>query len=257
MLLDNDRDRLYKVFCNAFGGRICPEEMGHYLWTCEDYEYEDELAGILGDVVSEIDYGASKLVLKVQTENNWVFKLPFYGEYYYDYDTDKGEYTDKKHYSVFSNITRGLNWDIIENNLVISEDRADWDYCYVESLVSEFTEKYHSELSDMFAKTYCVGYYGKIPVYASERCDKNWSCEYTKFEDSAEYKKVKDIYIGRISDLTFSQQVAFVVDYGLTAANKLFDFISEIGIFDLHGANIAFDNSNKIHLIDYSGYCCF
>ena len=257
MLLDNDRDRLYKVFCNAFGGRICPEEMGHYLWTGEDYEYEDELAGILGDVVSEIDYGASKLVLKVQTENNWVFKLPFYGEYYYDYDTDKGEYTDKKHYSAFSNITRGLNWDIIENNLVISEDRADWDYCYVESLVSEFTEKYHSELSGMFAKTYCVGYYGKIPVYASERCDKNWSCEYTKFEDSAEYKKVKDTYIGRISDLTFSQQVAFVVDYGLTAANKLFDFISEIGIFDLHGANIAFDNSNKIHLIDYSGYCCF
>lgn len=256
MLLDNERDRLYKVFYNAVEGRICPEKMNDYLWTDEDYEYEDELAGILGDVVSEIDYGASKLVLKVKTENNWVFKLPFYGEYYYDYDMNRGEYTDKKHYSQFNKITCGLNWDIIENNLVISEDRANWDYCYIESLISEFIEKCRPELSSMFAKTYCVGYYGEIPVYASERCDKNWSSEYTKFEDSAEYKKIKDTYKSRVSDLTFSQQIAFVINYGLVAANKLFDFISEIGISDLHGANIAFDNSNKIHLIDYSGYCC-
>lgn len=255
MLLDDERDRLFGVFYNIMNCRLCPDELDDYLWTEDDYEYEDELASILGKDVSEIDYGASKLVLKVKAENNWVFKLPFRGEYYYIYDADKGRYTDKKCYSQFNKITRELNWSVIEDSLVVNKNSADWDYCYIESLISKYVEEYCPELSDMFAKTYCVGYYGDIPVYVSERCDKSWRKECTEFEHSVKYEKIKDTYKSKCSNLTFSQQIAFVADYGLTVANKLFDFISKVGISDLHGSNIAFDNNNKIHLIDYSGYC--
>lgn len=227
---------------------LCPSFFDRVLtWTGEDYEYGETIVNQLSSYVDKVAVGASKLVIALNACPDWVFKIPFQGEYCY--------YFGKKDYSRFCNVGRDLHLAHRE-----SFDKDEWDYCYLESEITEEIEMYNKGIADMFAKTYYLGEYGNVPIYASERCDADWYTTYLEVKRSTEYAKSialcsdsADLKAKR-GELSIKQQATFIVSHGLVAANALFDFINATNISDFHNGNMAYDKNNKVRLIDYSGY---
>ncbi len=226
---------------------LCPSLFDRVLtWTGEDYEYGDTIKNQLSTYADNVAYGASKLVVALKACPDWVFKIPFQGSYL--------DYHGEKEYFPFYDVGKGLR---LAHRA--SFDKDEWDHCYLESEITKEIE-YNKNIVDMFAKTYYLGEYGNVPVYASERCDTDWYTGYRKVEKSAEYKESKTLCSSSAAlkekrgELNISQQATFVLSHGLVAANAFFDFISTTNISDLHGANMAYDKDNKVRLIDYSGY---
>ena len=250
-MLSSTRDALFSIFKSNMEGRVSPYQLEDtYAWTEEDYLYEDELSSRLEDVLDEggLRYGASKLVLKFDYCPNWVFKIPFQGETYLGYDEDT-DMENATFYSWFNNVGRGLSIDC-------EFDRDEWDYCHVESKITEYIEKEHPELKDMFAKTYYIGDYG-VPIYASERCDGDWDSEFQVVKQSAAYKTLSSSYHSSWrGGLDVSQQISLILSHGFKKANLLFDFLTETGISDLHYSNLAYDDAGRVRIIDYSVYLC-
>ena len=228
--------------CSSFFDRVLT-------WTGEDYEYGDTIVNQLSTYADNVAFGASKLVVALKACPDWVFKIPFQGMYYYS------DYNGKKDYSRFCDVGKGLR---LAHRA--SFDKDEWDYCYLESEITEEIEKYNKNIADMFAKTYYLGEYGNVPIYASERCDADWYTTYLEVKKSAEYEESKTLCSNSAAlrakrgELSISQQATFVVSHGFAAANALFDFINTTNISDLHNANMAYDKDNKVRLIDYSGY---
>lgn len=229
---------------------LCPSFFDRVLtWTGEDYEYGGIVTDQLSSYTDNIAFGASKLVIALNAYPDWVFKIPFQGEYYYS------AYDGKRDYSRFCDVGRDL---CLAHRA--SFDKDEWDYCYLESEITKEIEKYNKNIVDMFAKTYYLGNYGSIPVYASERCDADWYTTYLEVKKSTEYEESRTLCSNspaleaKRGQLSISQQATFIVSHGLVAANALFDFINTTNISDLHSANMAYDKDNKVRLIDYSGY---
>ncbi len=229
-------------FCPSFFDRVLT-------WTGEDYEYGKTITKQLSPYTDKIAFGASKLVVSLTAYPDWVFKIPFQGEYYYSASDGKRDY------SHFYDVGRDLH---LAHRA--SFDKDEWDYCYLESEITREVEEYNKNIADMFAKTYYLGNYGNIPVYVSERCDADWYTTYLEVKNSAEYEKSKDLCSSspalkaKRGELSIQQQATFIASHGLVAANALFDFINKTNISDLHNANMAYDKNNKVRLIDYSGY---
>lgn len=251
MLSKTEQKMLFDFFCDNMKGHISEDDMKDiYSWVNDDYEHEcaKEIEYLLEGELEEfgVCYGASKLVLKFKDCPNWVFKIPFQGaedeEYWENEDSEAG-------YRRFKNVGREIQ---LPGRVF---DKDEWDYCYVESEITRVIEETHPYLKDMFAKTYYIGDYG-MPIYVSERCDGDWYDEFAVVRKSAEYAAEDASYFSQSWRATMDrdQQIAFVLSWGLTKANKLFNFIENVKINDLHEANLAYDSDGKVRLIDYSGY---
>lgn len=243
-----EQKMLFEFFCDMMKDNISKEQMRDvYSWTSDEYEHTEEIENALDGVLDDygVCWGASKLVLKFKDCSGWVFKIPFQGDYDYSDYWDENE----KVYTPFKNVANGLR---LPGRVF---DKDEWDYCYVESEITRVVEETHPHLQDMFAKTYYIGDYG-MPIYVSERCDKDWYEEFDVVRNSAEYKAEDESYFSQSYRATMDrdQQIAFVLSWGLTKANKLFNFIENIRVDDLHEGNMAYGSDGKVRLIDYSGY---
>ena len=121
----------------------------------------------------------------------------------------------------------------------------------------EINEVVENSVSDMFAKTEFFGYAkGGRPVYISEKCKDFWWGD--REPSDASKTLVKDKRDSRTpgwSKMDSMITALFVDDYGVERAAKLFQFLSDFNITDLHSHNVMIsEKTGKIVITDYSGF---
>lgn len=215
-----------------------------YLYIYHD-EYDDEEPDWnehIEEHCGACDYatGASKIVLFYEDIENWVVKLPFFGDYY----ESTGEYT---------------NYCKANKYLPICSDN---DYCEAEAYLTDKAIEYG--VGDMFAKTYYLGNLNGVPVYVSEKIEETVASgrgnyNYFRINSAKETQELFNFYSYELDEAGFSpyneSTLRFFVDqYGQKKTEKMIQFIMDYQIDDLHSANIGFDKCGKIKIIDYSGF---
>lgn len=253
----NEKDRLLRLFSDTMrdAGIYSDTFEDVYRWTSDDeYPYDDDLNGILCEYDVQVCSGASKIVFKFWEESQWVFKVPLLGESWRE-DDESPEY-----YDYFSNIAR--NFDFSEDASYDRPDEDCCDYCELEAYVGSYVSEHYSDIAEMFAMTYYIGTYGRTPIYVSERCDTTWTDVYNDVVSTPDFqahlsnsRTPQWNSSHRTAELTVDTKVALDMSWGEAAASKLCQLITDIGITDIHGGNLAYDERGKLRLIDYSGYC--
>jgi hypothetical protein len=200
---------------------------------CEEHWEE------VGDLchADDIRHGASKIVLFYDEYPDWVIKVPIFGDYleedrsYHDY-TSANLYEDGAH--------------ILQSN----------DYCNTETLVAKYAVQ--SELQDLFALTYFVGFIHGIPFYCSERIEETLCESGYIFPSNNEIVHSTEKIITQypnIEDLMNEDILEhFVSQYGKERIAALVRFLIHLNIQDLHSANIGLDKDYQLKIIDYSNF---
>ena len=170
---------------------------------------------------TEIKTGASKFVIFLNDSE--VIKIPFNGEYYYD------EEEDYEKFDYFCNE----------------------DYCMIEASI--YSDAIVAGVERFFASTKFAGstFIDKTPVYVSERVipfD-------TLNNEERSYSRDSYTKAGKMCGPTPTEWTAMALEfYGEEAVKKLFDFIEEEGIDDLHWGNVGLRKDGSPCLLDYSGF---
>ena len=190
--------------------------------------------------------GASKIVLFYDDIENWVVKLPYFGEYdageeYKEYNSDNCLYYERADYNLYE-------YDLDPGN-----------YCEIESFLAEKAEA--EGLGKLFAKTYYIKDFDGVPVYVSEKIEKTVNCFHKiKYQKQDSCKRAEYLYncykneceqAGLYNNKIFS---FFIDQYGQKKTENLIRFISEYRIEDLTSYNMGFDRFGKIKIIDYSSF---
>lgn len=129
------------------------------------------------------------------------------------------------------------------------------DYCGLEA--AHFAEAKELGLEEFFAATEFVMYYNNVRVYVAERAEVSFerlsSDLYEKLEsDGMEEDRILDTIDEADSCCEF---INWLLPYYTDEdkMNRLFEFLNESDINDLHSGNIGYIG-NRLVLIDYSGY---
>ena len=129
------------------------------------------------------------------------------------------------------------------------------DYCGLEA--AHFAEAKELGLEEFFAATEFVMYYNSVKVYVAERAEVSLerlsSDLYEKLEsDGMAEDQIRDTIDEADSCCEFME---WLLPYysDEDRVSKLFDFLNEADINDLHSGNIGYIG-NRLVLIDYSGY---
>ncbi|HAU87281.1 MAG TPA: hypothetical protein DCW90_17880 [Lachnospiraceae bacterium] len=198
----------------------------------EIYGYYNEIMQIVG--ASEYNFGCSKIVFSFDELEDYVVKIPFFGEWVYDEDAED---------------------DCMYGYTGASDEGYCDDYCNKEAEVYKLFKK--NSLDDFVFGTKLAGWiYDNVPVYISEKCD---VCGFSYFKDgTAIPKALREIgeKTSEKNNWVMSGDVIanFIMNYGEEKTNEFLKFIRNNGIGDLHKGNVGFDANNNIRLIDYSGF---
>ena len=195
----------------------------------------------------DIANGVSKVVI-IPHNSAYVIKTPLFGSWYYpeEYDEESDEYYTDYENAQFDEYT-GAYYEDVEIDCS--------NYCELEEYLYNFTVE--NGISDMFAKTEFFGYAkGGRPVYISEKCKNFWWGDREPSDASKTFVKDKrDSRTPGWSRMDSRITALFVDDYGVERAEKLFQFLSDFNITDLHIDNVMIsEKTGKIVITDYSGF---
>ena len=195
----------------------------------------------------EIANGVSKVVI-IPYNSTYVIKTPLFGSWCYpeEYNDEKDEYYIDYENAYFDEYT-GAYYEDAEIDCS--------NYCELEEYLYNFTVE--NGVSDMFAKTEFFGYAKSgRPLYISEKCRNFWRGD--REPSDASKTLVKDKRDSRTpgwSKMDSMITALFVDDYGVERAGKLFQFLSDFNITDLHSHNVMIsEKTGKIVITDYSGF---
>lgn len=195
----------------------------------------------------DIANGVSKVVV-IPRNSAYVIKIPLFGSWYYpeEYDEENDEYCIDYENAQFDEYT-GAYYEDAEIDCS--------NYCELEEYLYNFTVEHG--VSDMFAKTEFFGWAKRRrPVYISEKCKDFWRGD--REPSDASKTLVKDKRDSRTpgwSRMNSTITALFVDDYGVERAEKLFQFLSDFNITDLHSNNVMIsEKTGKIVITDYSGF---
>lgn len=212
-VIENAREELYNIFC----GMSRKELDGLRYTDCCHAKFKNNT------LIEWIDEGASKLVFSLSLSgfNNYVFKIPFKGDFC--------------------------------NEMFLKKD-----YCELEKDLYLYSKSLGFE--DLLTKTSFVGVVLGIPVYIAERVRPMTDFfDLEDFPISNLSKSVANEIFSN-SDYMFADLPAkehlekFVEDYGEYKTYSLVDFILKYGLGDFHSGNIGIKKNGKICLLDYSGF---
>ena len=226
------------------------QEVGY----CLDYDDNYEVIEIVNDNLNKaniqycnVDTGVSKIVV-IPENCSYVLKTPLFGAIYYpeEYDEENSEYY--------------INYDDPKfeyyEGAYYKDAELDYsNYCELEEYLYGFAVDCGVE--EMFAKTEFFGWakYNR-PVYISEKCIPYDYGEKTPTENSRSL--VKENREKRTPGWWRMDSVVtalFIDDYGIEKANKLFQFLNDYEIDDLHTGNVMIsEKTGKIVITDYSGF---
>lgn len=195
----------------------------------------------------DIANGVSKVVI-IPRNSAYVIKTPLFGSWYYpeEYNDEKDEYYIDYENAYFDEYT-GAYYEDAEIDCS--------NYCELEEYIYNFTVE--NGVSDMFAKTEFFEYAKSgRPLYISEKCRNFWWGD--REPSDASKTLVKDKRDSRTpgwSKMDSMITALFVDDYGVERAGRLFQFLSDFNITDLHSHNVMIsEKTGKIVITDYSGF---
>ena len=226
----------------SFGYNLDEDDTDSVIDPVRDCLYE---AGLNKEC--DIANGVSKVVI-IPRNSAYVIKIPLFGSWYYpeEYDEENDEYYTDYENPYFDEYT-GAYYEDAEIDCS--------NYCELEEYLYNFAVE--NNVSDMFAKTEFFGYAeGGRPVYISEKCKNFWRGN--REPSDASKTLVKDKRDSRTpgwSKMDSMITALFVDDYGVERAEKLFQFLSDFNITDLHSDNVMIsEKTGKIVITDYSGF---
>ena len=195
----------------------------------------------------DISNGVSKVVI-IPRNSAYVIKTPLFGSWYYpeEYNEENDEYYTNYENACFDEYTGAYYED------------ADIDcsnYCELEEYLYNFAVE--NDVADMFAKTKFFGYAeGNRPVYISEKCrDFYWGDRKPSDASKTLVEDKRDSSTPGWSRMNSTITALFVDDYGVEKATKLFQFLYDFDITDLHSNNVMIsEKTGKIVITDYSGF---
>lgn len=193
--------------------------------------------------------GVSKVVI-IPRNSAYVIKTPLFGSWYYP---EKYNEENDKYYTDYENACFGEYIGAYYEDAEIDCS----NYCELEEYLYNFTVE--NDVSDMFAKTEFFGHTKSgRPVYISEKCKDFWWDDRKPSDASKTLVKDKrDSHTPGWSKMDSMITALFVDDYGAERAEKLFQFLSDFNITDLHSDNVMIsEKTGKIVITDYSGFNC-
>lgn len=207
---------------------LTSDEVDQLHWRYEDDYDECEIDGWHEDIVDKLGctkyaLGCSKIVLFFDEYPDVVVKIPFDGVRNVDYEKDF-EITNERNF--------------IHN------------YCADE--LDIWYEAVEANIEEVFAEEAYVGMYHNLDLYAAERCnmDYGYSELSNPSEDSKE--KAKKITEGIYSEVN-EYLPTIIEQHGEEFAEKVFKFIEDFDINDLHDGNVGF-KCGLFKFVDYSSY---
>lgn len=132
------------------------------------------------------------------------------------------------------------------------------NYCHLEAENYALAHKAH--LTNFFAPCYFYGVIDEIPIYLQRQVDKEdmtidsecWNYAYSN--NPQEEEETDEDYADRISSYVDNDMDDYEVVEAIIGKNrKLFDFIYENDINDLHKGNFGYLNDAPV-IFDYSGF---
>lgn len=226
--------------------------------------FDDLCDDCFGNGVLYTDSGVSKGVLFLEDYPNIVVKIPFTTggeEYCRSYHTD----ADGDTYITYSRYSESFDfaWESLPDYLQDKLERQ-WDYCEVETLL--FNDAIKENVSDFFAETLFIGFSNGHPIYVQEKARIfQGESEYNYYEGgwvrkSAEMVKKEMIAYDSsftMDNIFFPAPLAWMVDfylyYGIEELIRLYRFIDNTGIEDLHGENVGYINHRPV-ITDYASF---
>ena len=193
-----------------------------------------------------VDSGASKVVL-IFTNSDYVVKIPFKGDFCeyddYDYDCDRD-------CSCSQCSRESVVGDCDEfTGARIGESEYSWDYCAAEQFFYE--KAVVAGVEEFFIKTISIGEFDGHPIYLQEKVEVHSYNSQTKSSEQSKEIFMKKFRYSEIQDEDFGGLL--IEYYGEDRVNQLVEFLSEVGISDLHSSNVGI-RANRPVLFDYSGY---
>ena len=212
-------------------GLYIPEEFG--CDECNDItESMDEVIDALDLDSEEYNYGATKFVIYLN--NKEVIKIPFNGEWFYQYPDD--------------NLEEGWFFDPFQYHK--------GNYCDKEMELYAEAEEFGIE--QIFSNIEFVGMSkNDIPIYKSERVhlfcyDEN---EKQSSKEAMESVRMMNAEVNRVSSYFNVNWLGNAIDYyGEEFIRKVLKFIDKHGLSDFHGGNLAYRDNGAPVIIDYAGF---
>ena len=214
----------------------------------DDYCFEQYLYDMIDDTQSSFSVatGATKIVIILDDESDYILKTPIFGEVHYpEIEDEEGNLETDYDSPEFS------SWQGAEYS-----DNGD-NYCETELYLYE--KAVAAGLADLFTSLKPLLNKDNRTVYVSERCSRcDLYNEDTPSSNSltfvTEKRSKKNVPWGYLSVRATAK---FIDDYGVETTEKLLAFIEEYHISDLHNDNIMINNrTGKIVISDYAGFNC-
>lgn len=229
---------IYNRFKSMFTDEFTEDDFSDLLW----YSSEDEMDKLIDYLksklpqVSNIKYGASKLVIFLENEPDWVIKFPLKGNATMWLENGRMNVDiEDEYYRAWGN----------ECNF------EDYDYCAVEELIYETMKR---KFSKFCARTKSVGKIGDVTMYISEQAEGEI---YLCGPSSQDSRKKAAEYVSSNKDIHIQSWILaiFYDMYGQDASNRFFHELYSLGYGkDLHSGNFATNKQGKIICIDYSDF---
>lgn len=202
-----------------------------------------------------VESGASKVAL-VFTNSDYVVKIPFTGEYddYDDYDCEDSCSRDYpcSQCSRCSRRSAEESYDEFTGARVGEDEHGyeyGWDYCAAEQFFYE--KAVVAGVEEFFIKTIFIGEFNEHPIYLQEKVEVYGCSSQTKSSEQSKEIFIKKFHHSEIQNEDFGGLL--IEYYGEDRVNQLVEFLSEVGISDLHVSNVGIRASRPV-LFDYSGY---
>ena len=179
--------------------------------------------------------GVSKVAI-IPKEKNYVIKIPYYGKY-------RKSNGIKCFDPYFSSISKSS------------------DYCKSEEII--YNKAKANGLDTFFAEIEQIGKIKSIPIYVQRKAVIFEDVYYPEDDEEENlneheisiFKTITTKYSDLVEDeyLPLSWMKDFICSYGELAFDKLYNFLSDNNIQDLHSENIGYISERPI-LVDFSGF---
>ena len=179
--------------------------------------------------------GVSKVAI-IPKEKNYVIKIPYYGKY-------------RK--------SNGIKCF----DLYFSSISKSGDYCKSEEII--YNKAKANGLDTFFAEIEQIGKIKSIPIYVQRKAVIFEDVYYPEDDEEENlneheisiFKTITTKYSDLVEDeyLPISWMKDFICSYGELAFDKLYDFLSDNNIQDLHSENIGYICERPV-LVDFSGF---
>lgn len=203
-----------------------PHDMEGYLWSDFTGEYTYENFSAMSGV-EWVRSGASKLVIKLWECDEYVIKIPLFGDG--AWDLSEGDFTEKNKYC---HALGGQS-----------------DYCLAEQTVYERVNCIFPESSEILTKTEYVGLYGNIHIYVSEYAN---GLDGAAVDSSAAAQYQAQMMSKYISKRLLGR---FIDEYGVKPVQDLIEILKDMDLCDdINERNCGIGADGRIKMIDYSDF---